>query len=243
MKYSKLLLTPIAFLMLVSACQSRKIEITGELKSWHKITFLFEGPHCSETGTPNPFTDFRLEAIFSKDGKTYRVLGHFAADGNTAWSSATEGSKWRVYFCPDSPGEWSYTVKFTKGPAIAISETDGESAGYMDGVSGTFIITETDKSAPDLRAKGKLQYVGEHYLQFAETGEYFQKCGADAPENLLAYEDFDATPNAGNRLKSWQAHEQDYNADAAPFLWGEQKNRGKNLLGAVNYLSGNISVY
>ena len=86
--------------------------------------------------------------------------------------------------------------------------------------------------------KANCDNVDEHYLQFAETGEFFLKCGADAPENLLAYADFDATPNVGSRLKRWQAHEQDYNEDADPFLWGAQKDKGKNLLGAVNYLSG-----
>ena len=45
----------------------------------------------------------------------------------------------------------------------------------------------------DLRAHGRLQYVGGHYLQFAETGKYFLKQGPDAPENMLNYEDFDGT--------------------------------------------------
>ena len=54
-------------------------------------------------------------------------------------------------------------------------------------------VTATDKSAPDMRSKGRLQYVGERYLKFAGTGEYFLKCGADAPENFLAYEEFDGT--------------------------------------------------
>lgn len=52
-----------------------------------------------------------------------------------------------------------------------------------------FDITGTDKVVPDLRAKGRLRYVGEHHLQFA-NGDYFLKVGADSPENLLAYVDF-----------------------------------------------------
>ncbi len=214
------------------------VEISGELKCWHKISFLFDGPFCSETGSPNPFTDYKLEVIFSKDGKRYRIPGHFAADGRAAWSSASEGNQWRVYFCPDSPGEWTYEVRFTQGSSIAISDSEGESAGYMDGMSGSIVVSPTDKFVPDLRAKGKLRYIGERYLQFAADEEYFLKCGADAPENLLAYVDFDATPNVGGRLKHWQAHEQDYNPDAAPFLWGAQKDKGKSLLGAVSYLAG-----
>jgi hypothetical protein len=38
-----------------------------------------------------------------------------------------------------------------------------------------------------------LQYTGRHYLQFAGSGEYFLKLGADSPETLLAYTDFDGT--------------------------------------------------
>ena len=34
---------------------------------------------------------------------------------------------------------------------------------------------------------------GKHYLQFAGSGEYFLKVGADSPETLLAYADFDGT--------------------------------------------------
>ena len=51
-------------------------------------------------------------------------------------------------------------------------------------------IAATDKTAPDFRAKGRLEYVGKHYLRFAGTGEYFLKTGADAPETLLAYAGF-----------------------------------------------------
>ncbi len=83
-----------------------------------------------------------------------------------------------------------------------------------------------------------MQYVGERYERFAETGEYFLKVGADAPENLLAYDDFDATPNVGKRRKSWQPHLQDYDSEADDLLWGPDRDKGKGLLGALNYLAG-----
>jgi len=40
-----------------------------------------------------------------------------------------------------------------------------------------------------------LNYVDKNHLQFEGTGEYFLKVGNDSPENLLAYDDFDDTPN------------------------------------------------
>jgi hypothetical protein len=80
--------------------------------------------------------------------------------------------------------------------------------------------------------------VGERYLRFAETGEYFLKVGADAPENIFAYADFDATPNVGGRRKTWSPHLKDFDPEAKDLLWGPRRDKGKALLGAINYLSG-----
>ena len=63
----------------------------------------------------------------------------------------------------------------------------------MTGIGGRSSSARTDKPAPDFRAKGMLRYVGKRYLQFAQTGEFFIKGGADSPENFLAYADFDGT--------------------------------------------------
>ena len=222
---------------LLLSCSQPKPQITGELKTWHKITLTFDGPKSSELATPNPFTDYRLDVTFSQGDKSYLVPGYFAADGQAGYTSATAGNKWRVHFSPDMTGKWSYEVSFKKGPGIAISDDKGESAGYMDGEKGTFIVQKTDKTGRDLRGKGRLNYVGEHYLQFAATGDYFMKCGADAPENFLAYYEIDSTPNVGDRLKKWAEHAKDYNVDAQNYLWGKNKQKGKNILGAINYLS------
>lgn len=221
--------------LLMSACAT-KTTITGEQKRWHKITLTFDGPETSELADLNPFSDYRLQVTFSKDDKSYIVPGYFAADGQAAYTSATAGNKWRVHFCPDDIGEWQYDISFREGKDIAINDEAGESAGFMDGQSGTLTVMESDKSGRDLRAKGRLKYVGEHYLRFEGTGDYFVKMGVDAPENMLAYDDIDYTPNVGNRLKTWEDHAQDYHADADPFLWGPNKDKGKNLLGGINYL-------
>ncbi len=81
-----------------------------------------------------------------------------------------------------------------------------------------------------------LQYVGARYLKFAETGEYFLKVGSDAPENFLAYEEFDGTfHNDGYKddlVKSWEAHETHWK-EGDP-TWKDDK--GKDIIGAVNYL-------
>lgn len=205
------------------------ILLTGELKRYHKLSLTFEGPQASEKGTPNPFTDYRLEVAFqTPSGKVIRVPGHFAADGNAANSGATSGNKWRVRFLPREKGEYRYVASFRKGAWVAISTASNSGlATSFDGTTGSFVIKETDKIGRDHRAKGKLKYVGKRYLQF-DSGEYFVKAGSDAPENLLAYGEFDQTPNK----KDFAEHVKHFNSGDPTWKSG----KGKGLVGAINYL-------
>ena len=214
-------------------------EITGELKKWHKITMTFAGPETSEHHTYNPFLNYRLDVTFSHGDKKYVVPGYFAADGQAAETSASEGNQWRVHFCPDEVGDWIYEVSFMKGGNAAVAEgTLGlTSGGYMDGQQGIFSIGPSDKQGNDFRSKGRLRFVNDTHLQFAETGEYFLKAGVDAPENLLAYEDFDGTfKTDGHKdhfVKKWEAHIKDWNPGDPSW----QNGKGKGLIGGLNYLS------
>ena len=108
-------------------------EISGELKTWHKVTITFDGPQTGETAVPNPFMDYRLTVTFSNKEKVYVVPGYYAADGNAANTSADRGNKWRVHFAPDKTGRWNFSVSFRKGKNIAVSEDTaaGSSAGFM----------------------------------------------------------------------------------------------------------------
>ena len=197
--------------------QAKPAQISGELKKWHKITLTFDGPETSESASYNPFLNYRLNVQFTNGEKSYIIPGYFAADGDAANTSATKGRKWRVHFTPDTIGEWQYQVSFRKGSNVAVSEelNAGESAGYVNGMIGSFTVTQSDKTAPDNRARGRLQFVNKTYLQFAETGEYFLKAGADAPENLLAYADFDGDFKTDgykdDLIKTWEPHVKDWN--------------------------------
>ena len=211
-----------------------QVNIEGELRKWHKISLIFDGPEASETANPNPFTDYNLEVTFKQGGTTYKVPGYFAADGNAANTSAKSGNKWIAHFAPDKTGTWEYIVSFKKGEDVAI-EGGGTSAGFMDGATGSFEVAASDKTGRDFRGKGRLLVVGKHYPQFADSKEWFVKGGADAPENMLSYDDFDDTPQ-GNHNKNWAPHAKDYNqADAGAYTW--KNGKGKNMLGAVAYLS------
>ncbi|NNF33339.1 MAG: DUF5060 domain-containing protein, partial [Saprospiraceae bacterium] len=208
-----------------------------ELKKWHRVTLTFQGPETSELAEINPFLSYRLDVTFENGGKQYVIPGFYAADGDAAETSRNEGNIWKVYFTPDAIGDWTYTASFKTGEQVAVSEDplNAESAGFMDGQSGTFTIIESDKTGIDNRAKGRLEYVGESYLKYAESREYFIKLGVDAPENLFAYYDFDASSDVLGFQKKWEPHARDFEEAATPFLWKD--NKGKNLLGAINYLA------
>jgi hypothetical protein len=225
-----------------------EITISGELKQWHKVTLTVDGPFAHERDKePNPFTDYCLtvEFVHESGAPRYRVPGYFAADGNAAHSSAEAGTRWRAHLSPDKPGRWTYTVSFLRGPLAALQDKPTGMPVIGHGRTGSFTIAPTDKTGRDFRAKGRLQYVGKHHLQFAGTGEYFLKAGADAPENLLAYADFDGTHSRKlNRqarpgealpagLKTWQAHVPDWRPGDP--TWKDGK--GKGLIGALNYLA------
>ena len=216
------------------------VRIDGELKKWHKVTLVCSGPAAGETSDPNPFSDYRLDVSFTHpgSGETYVVPGYYAADGDAAETRADAGTVWHACFSPSQTGTWEYSVSFRTGRDVALDANPdaGKSAGFFDGKKGAFEIAASDRQAPDLRAKGRLQVVGKHHLRSAETGDYFLKVGVDAPENLLAYEDFDAVPNVKERKKSWVPHQQDFDpAEAGAYTW--QDGKGSELMGAVSYLS------
>lgn len=205
-------------------------EMSGEPKLWHHITLTFEGPETSETAEPNPFRDYRMSVSFVNHMRTVAVPGYFAADGDSANSGATGGNRWRVHFMPDEEGEWSYHVSFVRGDGVAtILDTNAGTPEAFDGASGTFTVTKSDKAAPDLRHSGLLRDVRDRYFVFAGTNEPFLKGGADSPENFLAYYEFDDT-TATHR---YEPHAQD--AREGDPRW--RGDRGKNILGALNYLA------
>ena len=73
-----------------------------------------------------------------------------------------------------------------------------------------------------------------------ESGEPFFKFGPGSPENFLGYNEFDQTPKAA---LTWAPHVRDWRAgDPA---WGANRQRGKGIIGVVNYLAdmGMTSVY
>jgi len=215
------------------------VAISGDLRQWHKVTLTLTGPAADEaSNSPNPFLDYRLSVTFTHESGSpaYTVPGYFAADGNAANSSASSGNKWRVHLSPDKIGRWNYRISFVSGKGVALAAaSEGQAVTPLHGRTGTIQIAGTDKRAPDFRARGRLQYAGGHYLQFAGSGEYFLKLGADSPETLLAFADFDGTVARKPQvpLHTYASHVQDWKTGDP--TWKDGK--GKGLIGAINYLA------
>src|SRR5512139_1680398 len=213
--------------------------ITGELKQWHKVTLTLDGPFARERDTaPNPFTDYRLTVRFTHESGTpvFDVPGYFAADGRAGETSAEDGTKWRAHLSPDKPGRWTWRASMVRGARVAVdAAAKGVPVPGVDGTSGAFEVAPTDKTGRDFRAHGRLQYAGGHYLRFAGTGEHFLKAGADAPETLLAYADFDGTVATKKEapLKTWSPHVRDFRPGDPTWKGG----KGKGLVGALDYLA------
>ena len=224
--------------LFISSLAAQTVVIEGTLQRWHKVTLKLTGPQASETQSNNPFLNYRFNVTFTHPatGTTYTVPGYFAADGNAANSNASSGNKWKAHLSPDHTGTWNYTISFRSGNNVAVSSsaTAGSALSPFNGVSGSFNISESNKTGRDFRNKsnGRLKYVGQRYLQFAGSGKYFLKQGPDAPENLLNYADFDGQFN-NSRLKTWSAHVSDWNSGDPTWDGG----KGKGLIGALNYLA------
>ncbi len=213
----------------------------GILRPWHRLTLDLHGPVLDENGATNPFRDRRMSVRFihGASGTVYTVPGYFAADGRAEISGATAGPVWRAHFSPDRPGNWMYTVSFRAGTDVAVSlEADVGTPTAFDGTTGCFEVLPPVAGEPGFRADGRIAYTGEHHLRHLGSDEPFLKGGANSPENLLSYVDFDQTPNAAHvyapHLGDWQPGDP---------TW--QGGKGKGLVGAMNYLAsqGMNSVY
>ncbi|MEM6883793.1 MAG: DUF5060 domain-containing protein [Verrucomicrobiota bacterium] len=232
----------VVFSFFTSGCgqSSPPASVTGEQKLWHKITLSWQGPESAETATPNPFTDYRLDVLFTHtaSGTSYLIPGYYAADGDAANTGAEAGNVWRAHFSPCQVGEWTYRATFRSGQDVAVNtDVEAGEATAFDGSTGSFTVAESDKTGRDMRAKGRLEYVGGHYLQFAGDKTFFLKQGADAPENFLSYQDFDgdfkSDGHKDDLVKTWEPHVRDWK-EGDP-IWGD--GRGKGIIGAVNYLA------
>lgn len=215
-------------------------------QQFHTVTLNFNGPETDEMAAVNPFSDFKLTVNFThqESGQVISIPGFYAADGNAAESSATSGNVWQVKFSPQQTGTWQYQAALYQGKDIALKiDMANASLFPLENAQGSFLVTRSDKEAPDFRAKGKLTSNAGYFL-FENSGEHWLKGGANSPENFLAFGDFDGTyrvsaaeregeAKANAELHQYANHSVDWNA--GDLTW--QQGKGKNIVGAINYLA------
>ncbi len=224
-------------------------DISGELRQWHKVSITFEGPQATESR--NTFANTRLDVTFTNQdtGDVLVIPGFFAADGDAANTSATEGNIWQVNFNPPSTGNWTFEASFRTGNLVAAS-TDpnaGVAIAGFENIGGSLAIAASNKPADDFRSKGLIiQAQDSHYLQHQGDGDFFIRGGPGVPENFLAFEDFDNTQVSGINHRNTGRHDFAAHAgDAAATDPTWDGGRGANIFGAINYLAdrGQNTIY
>lgn len=233
-------LLPLLLLSLFPACGTPDSSATADITvaKWQKISLEFAGPETHELADVNPFTDYRLNVSFTNGDRKVNIPGFYAADGDAGETGAAAGNVWRVNFRPDQEGEWTWKTDFRRGKNVA---TNGEAGAAVDheNASGSIWVT-----APLPGETGRLVRHHPRYLEWAETGAFFLKGGADSPENFLAYRDFDGTYRHDNEFREGESKTEGlhhYTAHEADWRTGDltwRGGKGKGIVGALNYLAG-----
>ena len=157
-------------------------------KKWEEITLDFNGNHQAlnqSSSNPNPFLDYRFNVDFTNGSKTYSVPGYFVGDGNGG-----SGTKWRVHFSADREGTWSYHAKLYTGTNVSVN--GGGTILSVSPAIGSFSVSGGSTLGGFYQNCGRLGYVGKHYLQCLDTGQYWIKGGTNSPENFLRGAENDA---------------------------------------------------
>lgn len=252
----RLVFSLLVLFMILSCKQNGPAEpaVSGELMRWHKVTLSVPGPQVSEWDRQNPFLDYRLDVVFSRNGRELVVPGYFAADGRAGATSADAGNIWKAHFRPDESGMWEYRIHFRTGRDVAVRGFGAGAPAGLDGYAGSFEVRPSDKAGTDFRARGRIVNGKRGYFRFQGDGELWIKNGADSPENFLAYAGFDQTRryDPGDEVREGEAdpsldlhrygpHLADWNEGDPD--WGGGLGRG--IIGALNYLhsAGVNSVY
>jgi len=232
------------FSLISGTGDAKAATITGAQTTWQPLQLDVVGPSAKETDvSPNPFLDIRLDVIFtSPTGENFIVPGFFAGNG----AGVGEGNIWRARFTPDQPGQWQYRVRLLGGQNVAVAqETIGFESLPASDDTGEFIVAPADSDAPGFLGKGRLNYVGEHYLQFT-NGNYWVKAGVDSPENFFGYAGFDNTINQPGGVGEAQLvegvhrytdHIDDWQLGDPLFVSEDTGIDSKGIIGAINYLA------
>ncbi len=147
----------------------------GDFAVWSKVEIELDGPESEGmSDEANPFKVTAIVNFTGPEGQLYRIPAFYAGDG----AGGLDGNIWQVRFAPDAAGRWSFKT-FSDEPLL------DHRTGTFDATPPTGCGEYEPGGMPDPLCMGRLQSVGELYLQFAD-GTYWLKGGADEPEDFLA---------------------------------------------------------
>jgi hypothetical protein len=201
------------------------VVVKGPMREYEATMMTMLGPQGSESGGENPFTKYELKVEFTgPNGLKLVSFGYFAADGRAADTGATQGNQWRAHIVFSNAGKWTWTAQFL---------AHGKDLNAYPNLNGSFQV----KGARNDQ-RGLLKADGSRYLKY-QNGDHWIKVGADSPENLLAYRDFDGTIGTHH----YSPHERDATEITSAYTW--RNGKGKGLLGGLEYLrsKGVDSIY
>jgi len=155
------------FQLLITFAFSQDLGQLGSYSKWSKVEIILPGPNAIGLNNfPNPF-QIEVDVVFvDPAGRTYVVPAFYDGDG----IGGMDGNIWKVRFSTDRTGFWRF-VSLSSEP-------------LLDNYQGTFDVVAPPANAQFFSKWGRLQYVGKHYLKFAD-GPYWIKGGADDPEDFL----------------------------------------------------------
>ena len=140
---------------------------------WSQVELEFNGPELLGMGDPNPFNILVDVDFTGPSSQVYTIPAFFDGDG----VGGMDGNVWKARFSPDETGNWTYLT--TSEEEILNSLSGGFQVNDIPGCQSTL-----PNGLPDFTCTGRLNFVGEHYLRFA-NGDYWLKGGANEPEDFL----------------------------------------------------------
>lgn len=151
----------------ISAYKGSDLGHMGTFAKWSKVEIELVGPaSVGKSTNDNPFRISVNMTFVGPGGNTYVVPAFYDGDGY----GHMDGNIWRVRFSPDTVGAWSFTST--------------SSNLMLEGYRGTFTVELPPADASNFGKRGRLKYVGQHYLKFAD-GPYWIKGGTNEPEDFL----------------------------------------------------------
>ena len=186
-----------------------------------------------ETADPNPFRDYRLTVDFARGGGPSSCRASSPPTARPARPAPSAGDRWQARFLPDAEGDWAFHAELVRGTDVAIrGTTEPGEARWSASPTARSASTDRINRRPTSAAMGLApRRRASAYFVFAGTNAAVPQRGSGQPgepARLRRFRRHHARPTATNRTPA--------TGSPGDPVW--KGGRGKNLIGALNYLAG-----